>query len=346
MGAHCAILYPCRASSQQERVIALRTISAVGLLCLTAALAIALLSASPARTDGGVDSAPDTGEYEYAGADEEILFTASSGGELVETSMADWLPGAVAGEMPANFEAEALKAQAVAARTYILYLMSTTKAAHPDADVCDDPGCCKAHLTDEQMRSNWGEEYEANYARVLDAVRSTDGQYLAWDGAPIEAVFHSSSAGMTEDAAEVWSARPYLVSVDSPETSENVPNYVTSVAVPAADFSAKVLEAYPEAQLSGEPAFWLGEITFDESGRVDGAEIGGVTIPGTELRTMFELRSTAFTLDYTGSDFLFTVTGYGHGVGMSQYGANVMAQNGSDYGEILAHYYPGTELVS
>ncbi len=343
MGAHCVILYPCRASSQQERVIALRTISAVGLLCLAVALAAALLLASPAPAGGGAE--PAESGREYAGADEDIRFTASSGGETVETTMAEWLPGAVAGEMPAGFEAEALKAQAVAARTYILYLMTTTKAAHPDADVCDDPGCCKAHLTEEQMRANWGEDYDANYAKILGAVRSTDGQYLAWEGKPIEAVFHSSSAGMTEDAAEVWSARPYLVSVDSPETVDDVPNYVTSVSVPASDFAAKVLEAHPDAQLSGESAFWLGEVSYDASGRVDSAEIGGVAVPGTELRTLFGLRSTAFTLDYAGGAFLFTVTGYGHGVGMSQYGANVMAQGGSGYAEILAHYYPGAELT-
>lgn len=346
MGTHHIILYPCLASSQQERVICLRTVSAVGLLCLAAALAIALLLASPAPEGAAAGETPGTGTYEYAGADEDIRFTASSGGELVETNMAEWLPGAVAGEMPAGFEPEALKAQAVAARTYILYLMTTTKAAHPDAAVCDDPGCCKAHLTDEQLHANWGEDYDANYAKILDAVRSTDGEYLSWEGEPIEALFHSSSAGMTEDAAEVWSARPYLVSVDSPETVDDVPNYVTSVTVSPEDFAAKILEAYPEAQLSGESAFWLGPISYDASGRVDSAEIGSVSVPGTELRTMFDLRSTAFTLDYTDAGFLFTVTGYGHGVGMSQYGANVMAQEGATYREILEHYYTGATLTS
>ena len=258
--------------------------------------------------------------------------------------MADWLPGAVAGEMPAGFEPEALKAQAVAARTYILHLMASPKSAHPDAAVCDDPACCKAHLTAEQMRSNWGDAYDANYARILDAVRSTDGQYLAYEGEPIEALFHSSSAGMTEDAAEVWSARPYLVSVDSPETAEDVPNYVTSVTVSEAGFAETIHSAYPDIQLSGESAFWLGAVTRDGSGRVETVDVGGTLIPGTELRTLFDLRSTAFTLDRTDEGFLFTVTGYGHGVGMSQYGANVMAGDGAGYADILAHYYPGTEL--
>ena len=318
----------------------MRTIFAAALLCLALALAIPLLLAPP-----GGSTTEDPAETAFAGTDADIGFTALSGGESVETTMAEWLPGAVAGEMPAGFEPEALKAQAVAARTYILHLMASPKAAHPDAAVCDDPGCCKAHLTEEQMRENWGADYEANYAKILSAVTETDGQYLTYDGEPIEALFHSSSAGMTEDAAAVWNARPYLVSVDSPETADDVPNYVTSVTVSAADFAAAVTGAYPEIQLSGEPAFWLGAVTRDASGRVESADVGGTLIPGTELRTLFDLRSTAFTLDYTDDGFLFTVTGYGHGVGMSQYGANVMAENGSDYTEILAHYYPGTELT-
>ena len=315
---------------------------ALGLACLALALAIPLLLAPPSAQEPGASASPYA--Y-YSGADEDISFTALSGGEAVETTMAEWLPGVVAGEMPASFEDEALKAQAVAARTYILSLMTSAKAAHPDAAVCDDPGCCKAHLTDAQMRDNWGDSYEANYAKITSAVHATDGQYLTYEGEAIEAVFHSSSAGMTEDSAEVWNARPYLVSVESPETAEDVPNYVTSVTVSAADFAAKISGAYPETDLSGEPITWLGPVTNDGSGRVDSAEIGGVQVPGTELRTLFSLRSTAFTLNYTDSGFLFTVTGYGHGVGMSQYGANVMAGSGSDYREILAHYYPGTELT-
>ncbi len=320
----------------------MRAVFVTALLCLALVLGISLLLAAPA-TEAPVET-PDVDTYTYEGKDADISFTALSGGELVETTMEEWLPGVVAGEMPASFEPEALKAQAVAARTYIMSLMTGAKAAHPDTAVCDDPSCCKAHLTDEQMRENWGENYDANYAKILDAVRSTDGEYLTYEGEVIEAVFHSSSAGMTEDAAEVWSARAYLVSVDTPETADDVPNYVTSVAVSAADFAGTISAAYPDAQLSGEPAFWLGTVARDASDRVESVQIGGVEVPGTELRTLFALRSTAFTLDYTGDGFLFTVTGYGHGVGMSQYGANVLAQQGESYAEILAHYYPGTEL--
>lgn len=320
----------------------MRTIVAAALLCLVIALMLPLLFA------GGGQAAPEASaepESAAGGLDSELSFTVLTADGVETVTMSDWLPGVVAGEMPALFEEEALKAQAVAARTYIMYSMGREKPAHPEADVCDDPACCKAHSTDEELREKWGESYEENMARVLEAVRSTDGEYMSYGGEVIQAVFHSSSAGRTEDSAAIWQAEPYLVSVESPETAEDVPNYVTSVTASPEDFRAAVLAVHPEAEFGEDPAFWLGAAVRDASGRVESVDIGGTQVPGTELRTLFKLRSTAFTLDYTAEGFLFTVTGYGHGVGMSQYGANVMAEDGADYEEILTHYYPGAELT-
>ena len=320
----------------------MRTIVAAALLCLVIALMLPLLFA------GGGQAAPEASaepESAAGGLDSELSFTVLTADGVETVTMSDWLPGVVAGEMPALFEEEALKAQAVAARTYIMYSMGREKPAHPEADVCDDPACCKAHSTDEALREKWGKSYEENMARVLEAVRSTDGEYMSYGGEVIQAVFHSSSAGRTEDSAAIWQAEPYLVSVESPETAEDVPNYVTSVTVSPEDFRAAVLAVHPEAEFGEDPAFWLGAAVRDASGRVESVDIGGAQVPGTELRTLFQLRSTAFTLDYTAEGFLFTVTGYGHGVGMSQYGANVMAEDGADYEEILTHYYPGAELT-
>lgn len=320
----------------------MRTIVAAALLCLVIALMLPLLFA------GGGQAAPEASaepESAAGGLDSELSFTVLTADGVETVTMSDWLPGVVAGEMPALFEEEALKAQAVAARTYIMYSMGREKPAHPEADVCDDPACCKAHSTDEALREKWGESYEENMARVLEAVRSTDGEYMSYGGEVIQAVFHSSSSGRTEDSAAIWQAEPYLVSVESPETAEDVPNYVTSVTVSPEDFRAAVLAVHPEAEFGEDPAFWLGAAVRDASGRVESVDIGGTQVPGTELRTLFQLRSRAFTLDYTAEGFLFTVTGYGHGVGMSQYGANVMAEDGADYEEILTHYYPGAELT-
>ena len=150
---------------------------------------------------------------------------------------------------------------------------------------------------------------------------------------------------MTEDAAAVWNALPYLVAVTSPETAEDVPNFVSTVAVSSDSLSQTILQSYPEASLGGDASSWVGSTMLDSSGRVATVSIGGVEIPGTNMRTMFSLRSTSFVLEYKDSEFVFTVTGFGHGVGMSQFGANVMAEGGADYEQILAHYYPGTELI-
>ncbi len=320
----------------------MRTIVAAALLCLVIALMLPLLFAGGGQAEPAPSAEPESAA---GGLDSELSFTVLTANGVETVTMSDWLPGVVAGEMPALFEEEALKAQAVAARTYIMYSMGREKPAHPEADVCDDPACCKAHSTDEELREKWGESYEENMARVLEAVRSTDGEYMSYGGEVIQAVFHSSSSGRTEDSAAIWQAEPYLVSVESPETAEDVPNYVTSVTVSPEDFREAVLTVHPEAEFGEDPAFWLGAAVRDASGRVESVDIGGTQVPGTELRTLFELRSTAFTLDYTAEGFLFTVTGYGHGVGMSQYGANVMAEDGADYEEILTHYYPGAELT-
>ena len=265
------------------------------------------------------------------------------GDEILEMDMQDYLTGVVAAEMPASFPGEALKAQAVAARSYALSCAASRK--HGDAEVCADPACCQAWLSEDRLRENWGADYERNLALVRAAVDATAGEILCYEGEPIFAAFHSSSAGATEDSGAVWNPRPYLISVDSPETARDVPGYVSTLLCAPIDFRDVILSAYPEADFSGEAESWIGPLRRDGSGRVESVELGGVAVPGKTLRRLFSLRSTAFSLTCTEEGFLFTVTGYGHGVGMSQYGAAVMAREGADYRRILAHYYPGTELV-
>ena len=265
-----------------------------------------------------------------------------SGGELLELNLEDYLCGVLAAEMPASFPDEALKAQAVAARTYTLSAASAHK--HGDAAICADPGCCQAWLSDEALRERWGEDYEQNAQKLRAAVEQTRGQVLCYGDEPVFAAFHSSSAGATEDCGAIWNPRPYLVSVSSPETAEDVPNYVSTVSCWPIDFRDTLLSLRPEADFSGPVSGWLGDVRRDPSGRVAEVILGGVSFSGTELRQLFRLRSTAFELSLTDDGFVFTVTGFGHGVGMSQYGAKVMAEQGTDYADILAHYYPGTVL--
>ena len=266
------------------------------------------------------------------------------GDEVMLLPPEEYLVGVVAAEMPADFEPEALKAQAVAARTYALYCAATGK--HPDADVCTDPRCCQAWRSERQLCERWGADYEDKIRRIRRAVESTAGEVLRFQGAAVFAAFHSSSAGFTEDCGAIWRGLPYLVSVESPETADSVPNFVSSVSLSAQELRDALLAANPEADFAEAPEEWVGAIRRDASGRVAEAVIGGVPFSGVRLRTLFSLRSTAFDLDYADGVFHFTVTGFGHGVGMSQYGANVMAAEGADYRKILAHYYPGTELKS
>lgn len=323
----------------------LTIIFAVLALVVALALPLALAESGPtSETEPPVESPAETASAAVGSADGEFSFTVLTGGEVRTVSMADWLPGVVSAEVPAVFESEALKAQAVAARTYIMSRRSTGVAAHPEADLCDDPACCEAHLTEDALREKWGDSYETYLAKIASAVKDTDGEYLTYAGEPIQAVFHSSSPGYTEDASALWDALPYLVSVSSPETGDDVPNFVTEVEVSVSDFASSLRAAGIDADLSGTPDTWVGDLTRDASGRTVSAVIGGASVDGAELRKIFALRSTAFSLEYVNGAFHFTVTGYGHGVGMSQYGANVMARGGSTYREILEHYYPGTQL--
>ncbi|MBQ7895190.1 MAG: stage II sporulation protein D [Oscillospiraceae bacterium] len=262
-------------------------------------------------------------------------------GQAVQMDMETYLVGVLAAEMPASFPEEALKAQAVAARSYAMYCLETGK--HGGA-LCPDFACCQAWLSEERLRENWGSEYEKYSEKTVAAVKATAGECLSYEGQAVFAAFHSSSAGATENSGQVWSALPYLVSVNSPETADDVPNFVSSLECSPIDFRDTILYLHPEADFTGEPESWIGEIRRNDSGRVEKAVLGDVEVGGTELRNLFSLRSTAFELEYTGELFRFTVTGFGHGVGMSQYGAKVMAETGSDYRSILAHYYPGTYL--
>lgn len=265
-------------------------------------------------------------------------------GELAEMTMADYLWSVVAAEMPASFEPEALKAQAVTARTYTAWKMGAGETNHPEADVCTDINCCQAFIRREQAITNWGTDGHAYAEKIRAAVSETDGKVICYGGQPIQAVFFSSAAGRTEDAVAVWgNAVPYLVGVDSPE-GESVPNYHTEVSFTAQQFKEVFLAHYSGADLSGEPGSWFRNKTMTASGRVAGMDVGGVTVAGTRLRSMLGLRSTCFSVETTDTSVVFHVTGYGHGVGMSQYGANTLAKQGKTWQEILKWYFTGVEI--
>ncbi len=265
-------------------------------------------------------------------------------GKVEEMTMGEYLWRVVAAEMPASFGPQALRAQAVCARTYSLWKMGANTHQDQGADICADYKCCQAYIDPQQAASNWGDNAQSNTEKITQAVADTDGQVMTYDGKPIQAVFFSSSTSSTEDAQAVWgNSLPYLVSVSSPE-GEEVPNYYSTVTLTQEEVEKLVKDAYPEADLSGDPAGWLSGMTLTASGRVASLKVGGVELSGGAVRTLFSLRSACFQVTYQEGEFTFSVTGYGHGVGMSQYGANAMAAQGSGWQDILTHYYTGVTI--
>ena len=290
--------------------------------------------------------AGDDQRQEGEGLDAETTLRIKRGDTVVTMSMDTYLQGVLRAEMPASFQQEALKAQAVAARTYVLYKMRNGPVAnHPEADACDDITCCQAFRSEEEAAADWGAMTLQYEAKIRSAVADTDGQAVLYEGEPVLAVFHSSSAGATRNAEEVWSSSvPYLKSVSSPEGEEQVPNYYSQVGFTPEEFQELFLTRYPNASLGGEPSNWFTNIQQQETGTVISLQVGGVSLSGDEMRSLLGLRSAAFTISFGDGEILFSTTGYGHGVGMSQYGANVMAEEGKDYREILTWYYTGTNV--
>lgn len=262
----------------------------------------------------------------------------SETGEVRTLPLEEYIIGVVMAEMPVSFAADALRAQAVAARTHTLYQIKQG-SRHTNADICSNPGCCQAWIDPAQTSDLWGEETaEKTLDTVRCAVSSTAGEVLLWQNEPICAAFHASSDGYTASSAEVWGGEiAYLCSVPSPEI----------LAPKTLTFSPNRFAAMLSSvgcTVSGDPDTWLGKISRTESGRVATVTFCGKAISGAALRRLFSLSSTSFSISYFENTFTIQTSGSGHGVGMSQYGADAMARAGKDYREILAHYYPGTEI--
>lgn len=265
----------------------------------------------------------------------------------------EYIACVVCAEVPASFHEEAIKAQAVAARTYIYnkYKKFTENPSlapdeHKDAAVCTDYTHCCAYYSKEKLREIHGDEWMKNYYyKILKCVKETEGEIILYGGEPITASFHASSGGCrTENSKDVWSGDlPYLVSVESPDEDKRE-GYTTIVTISCEDFKKKITEKYPDAGLGDDRKNWIGDITYTEGNSVDRIRIGNAQIRGTEMRSLFGLKSACFEISILDDKITFNVHGSGHGVGMSQYGANFMANNGKNYHEILKWYYTGVEV--
>lgn len=258
-------------------------------------------------------------------------------GQVVSLPLETYLEGVLLREMPASFELEALKAQAVVARTYTLRRIGGTQK-HAQAAVCTDPACCQGYCAEEEYLASGGSAEDIEKIRA--AVVNTASEVLVFDGALIEATYFSCSGGRTEDALAVWGAEiPYLQAVDSPG-EEAAAHYTDTVTFTANEFTQKL--GYTP---TGIATSWIGQISYTQGGGVDTIEIGNRKYTGSQLRSLLGLRSTAFVISAVGDTVTVTTKGYGHRVGMSQYGAEAMAVGGSDYTQILSHYYTGAEVV-
>lgn len=278
----------------------------------------------------------------------EVLF--SETGKVVSMPMEEYLVGVVAAEMPASFPIEALKAQAVAARTYTLKRMNAPSPGtnpHPKADVCTDYKHCQAWIDKEAMIKKWNKDCDKYYQMISSAVAETRGQAICYNKAFIDPVYHSTSNGRTENSEDVWGSKvPYLRSVASRWDTES-PKFQTTVEISIDVLTNRL--SLPGVVLpvsSVGAAKIIQALDYTPTGRLKTVKVGGKTIPSTEVRQALDLPSTDLTWKVSKGKIIFSVKGYGHGVGMSQYGAKGMANEGRSYEEIIKHYYTGVDVIA
>lgn len=266
-------------------------------------------------------------------------------GEVEQVKLDEYLCNVVSAEMPATFEQEALKAQAIVARTYTIYKILNKK--HDNADICDDSTCCQAWISKDNRLAKWEEnQRESNWQKICSAVNETSGKIITYENKPIDAFFHSNSGGITEVPVNVWGGTgyPYLQSVET--SGENTyTQYASEVTLSQEELINKLKEKYSDISIDFTNSEDIKILEYTESTRVKTVKFGNHEISGVEARTIFGLKSTNFEISRDGNNIKFSVKGYGHGVGMSQTGADSMAKNGSRAEEIIKHFYTGVEIT-
>ena len=267
--------------------------------------------------------------------------------KVIEVEINEYLLGVLAAEMPATYHEEALKAQAVTAYTYLLYRRAI-QSEKPDAtlkgaDLSDDSSTHQGYLSAGEREEKWGDKTKNYEKKLNEAINAVSGRVITYEGKPIMAAFHAINSGVTNSAKTVWGGEvAYLKSVVS--TGDRLsPDCVKTVAIKADELS-QLLSVLDGCELSGEAQDWIGEISTTSSGYVSTVTVGGEEYTGVRFREAAGLRSAVFTYEYKNGSFHFTTEGYGHGVGLSQYGADYMARQGSSWEEIIRHYYTGVEI--
>ncbi len=321
------------------------------LSALVTAASVVVIPAVPVlasqRTSAQAETAPANDEKPAPAGYYKVLCTST--GEVREVPVREYVIGAVCAEMPAAFEEEALKAQAVAAHTYAerqhLRELASPTPGLCGADLSDDTSVYQGFLTEEEAKKCYGENADAYYSRISEAVDEVLPYIITFDDEPIIAAFHSISPGMTESAGNAWGTDvEYLIPVDSSEDT-SAPRYLDEQRFSAETLRYMLETAFPGISLGEDMTEWLSVIAVSPSGTVISARAGDLTVTGYDVKQALSLRSPAFDVRYEDGDAVVTTRGFGHGVGMSQYGANSMAAAGSSWQEIIAHYYPSCELT-
>ena len=283
------------------------------------------------RTDEKTTDKAD--EKVETGGDISVL--RASSGKVESVDMHDYVVCCVASEMPSSYDEEALKAQAVVSFTYALYQREN---GDDSSDISDDPSIHQAYSDYDELKKKWGDDYGKYIKKIEKAVSSVEGEYLTYEGKMIKPSYFAMSSGMTNSAEDVWGSKvPWLVSVSS--DGDKLSPSVKSIFEFTESELIELLGEYKIKKIS------IGKPVVSKSGYVKSINISSHEISGDKLRRLLSIRSGNFTVEKTGDLYAFTCMGYGHGVGMSKYGANAMAKQGNDYKEILGHYYPGTKLV-
>lgn len=284
-------------------------------------------------------------EYTYSNYG-TIRLLHSKTGEIEEKNIDEYLLGVVSAEMPATYEQEALKAQAVVARTYTVYMIKNSSSKHGEADICDDSGCCQAWISKEDRLARWDEDKrEENWAKIEKAVYETQGKIITYNGEAIDAFFHSNSGGKTENVSTVWGGAdlPYLQTVET-SGEDAYSQYFSEVSLFKEEFENKIKQKHADFQIDYNEQECIKVMEYTTGDRVKTIKIGNLNLSGVEVRTLLGLKSANFEVNIDGDNITFTVKGYGHGVGMSQTGANTLAQEGKLYDEIIKHFYTGVEI--
>lgn len=267
--------------------------------------------------------------------------------KIEEIPLDEYLLGVVSAEMPANFEQEALNAQALVARTYTIYSIKRNKNKHEGADICDSSTCCQAWISKEDRLARWNEDVREEYwNKIVKAVNTTKGKVITYNGEVIDAFFHSNSGGITEIPVNVWGGTnfPYLQSVQT-SGEEGYSQYSSEVTLTQEELINKIRAKHSDFNIDISQQDSVKILEYTEAGRVKNIQIGNLKLSGVEVRSLLGLKSTNFKIEINNGKVTFRVTGYGHGVGMSQTGADSMAKQGSNYEEIIKHFYTGVEIT-